>query len=98
MDRLELDSVRRERAGILESHAAHQAAVKAVTARVQKLTDALGELKNKRGREATQDRKILREALKAAKAVATVAAADLDHIAAIAERVDDTHPEIVAFV
>ena len=92
------DSARRERAGILVSHAAHQAAVATIAARVQKLTDALGELKNKRGREATQDRKILREALKVAQAVAAVASSDAERAAEIAGKVDETHPEIVQFV
>jgi len=91
------DSARRERAGILESHAAHQAAVKAVEARIQKLTDELGELKDKRGAEATADRERLKEALKAAKAVAATTASDAERGAEAAGKVDETHPEIVEF-
>ena len=92
------DSARRERAGILESHAAHQATAIAAQTRVQKLTDALGELKGKRGAEHTAERKMLREALKSAKAAATVAAGDLATVAEYAGRVDETHPEKVEFV
>ena len=91
------DRARRERAGILESHAAHQAAVKAVEARIQKLTDELGELKDKRGAEATADRERLKEALKAAKAVAATTASDAERGAEAAGKVDETHPEIVEF-
>ena len=91
------DRARRERAGILESHTAHQERVQAVTASIAKFTDALGELKNKRGAEATAERKLLRAALKTAKAVASVAGADLARVAEVSGRVDETHPEKVEF-
>ena len=87
-----------ERVGILESHAAHQATLKAVESRVGKLEKELAGLKGKRGVETREKRAQAKAALKSAKAVAAVAASDAGRVAKIAECVDETHPMFVNLV
>ena len=89
----------KHRRGILESHVAHQAAVKATELRPADLQAINGlKVKGQRGAEATAERKQIREALKTAKAALAVAKSVAKRSASIAVKVDDTHPEIVEFV
>jgi len=89
------DRMLRIREGILQSHTAHKAVVQTAETRVSDLTEELAILKAKRG--VTEKRKTLREALKAAKTTLAVVKGDLEKVAAVAKKVDETHPDIVTF-
>ncbi|OGN03229.1 MAG: hypothetical protein A2651_02370 [Candidatus Yanofskybacteria bacterium RIFCSPHIGHO2_01_FULL_42_12] len=91
------DRARRERAGILETRQNYDEAVADGESLVSKLEAKLADLKGKRGTKATAERKRLRELIKGNKATLAVLKTGQAHAVAIADKVDETHPEIVEF-
>jgi hypothetical protein len=92
------DGAIRARAEIIKSRATHQTAAKVAELRLGDIQTKLDGLKGKRSLEATAERKNLHEAIKTAKVTVFVTQGNLEKIAEIAERVDETHPEIVQFL
>ena len=93
------DRVRRQRAGILETHAAHKTTAEATETRVSRIGSEIAELKGKRGAEASTEHKRLKEALKTAKATLAVANSNLAKVKALADVIehDGAYPDLVQF-
>ena len=92
------DQARRERAEILKARQDYDEAVADGESLVGKLETELTGLKGKRGVDATAERKRLKTLLKGNEAALAVIKSGRDRATAIAGKVDETHPEIVAFV
>jgi len=90
------DRTRRERATILKSHVANQDIVRAAEMRLIAFQTKFDGVKGKRG--VVEERKKLLEVIKIAKVDSIASKTNLERVAEIVDRIDETHPEFVQFL